>query len=156
MENTMSEPIRYESIQDPLDDEERELMDPDNWDWENPVEVVVHPDFGFIFPIRFTSDEVGRLEPVARARGLSPHAFIKQAALAWLPVDDEERELMDPENWDWDNPIESETVSEPAVTIRFTREQYMALRRDADAQGFTTAEFIKQAALARLPQDVSR
>ena len=32
----MSKPaIRYESTQEPLDDEERELMDPDNWDWEN-------------------------------------------------------------------------------------------------------------------------
>jgi hypothetical protein len=152
----MTEPIRYESIQEPLDDEERELMDPDNWDWENPVEVVVHPDFGFIFPIRFTGDEVGRLEPVARAEGLSPHEFIKQAALAWLPLDDEERELMDPENWDWDTPIEGVTVRKPSVTIRFTREQYMALWRDADAQGLTTHAFIKQAALAHLSQDVSR
>src|SRR5262245_36089913 len=36
---TMEEPIRYESIQEPLDDEERELMDPNNWDWDNPVEM---------------------------------------------------------------------------------------------------------------------
>ena len=139
----MSEPIRYESIKEPLDDEERELMDSDNWDWENPVEVVVHPDFGFIFPIRFTGDEVGRLEPVARAEGLSPDKFIKQAALAWLPLDDEERELMDPENWDWNNPIEGATVREPSVTIRFTREQYMALWSDANAQGLAINELIK-------------
>jgi hypothetical protein len=152
----MNDPIRYESIQEPLDDEERELMDPDNWDWDNPVEVVVHPDFGFIFPIRFTRDEVGRLEPVARAEGLSPHELIKQAALAWLPLDDEERELMDPENWDWDNPIEGVGVREPSVTIRFTREQYMAFWRDAVAQGLTTNELIKQAALAHSPQNVSR
>ena len=32
----MKEPIRYESIQEPLDEEERELMDPESWDWENP------------------------------------------------------------------------------------------------------------------------
>jgi hypothetical protein len=31
----MPEPIRYESIQEPLDDEERELMNPDTWDWES-------------------------------------------------------------------------------------------------------------------------
>ena len=37
----MNRPIRYESIQEPLDEEEREIMDPDNWDWENPIEVVV-------------------------------------------------------------------------------------------------------------------
>src|SRR5688500_5491396 len=30
-ESMMNEPIRYESIQEPLDDEERELMKPDNW-----------------------------------------------------------------------------------------------------------------------------
>ncbi|MDF3042195.1 MAG: hypothetical protein K0Q71_4901 [Thermomicrobiales bacterium] len=152
----MSEPIRYKSIQEPLDDEERELMDPDTWDWDNPVEVVVHPDFGFIFPIRFTGEEVARLEPAARADGLSPHKFIKQAALAWLPLDEEERELMNHENWDWDNPVEGVTVREPAVTIRFTREQYMALGSDAEAQGLTVDELIKQAALARLPQDVPR
>lgn len=108
------------------------------------------------YEIRFTREEVGRLEPAARAEGLSPHEFIKQAALAWLPLDDEERELMNHENWDWDNPIEGVTVRAPAVTIRFTRDQYMALRSDAAAQGLTTDELIKQAALARLPQDVSR
>ena len=83
----MSEPVRYESIQEPLDDEERELMDPDNWDWDNPVEVVVHPDFGFIFPIRFTGDEAGRLQRVAHAEGMTTHEFIKRAALARLPQD---------------------------------------------------------------------
>jgi hypothetical protein len=31
----MKKAIRYESTQEPLDEEERELMDPDNWDWEN-------------------------------------------------------------------------------------------------------------------------
>jgi hypothetical protein len=31
----MPSPIRYESMQEPLDDEERELMDPDTWDWES-------------------------------------------------------------------------------------------------------------------------
>jgi hypothetical protein len=72
------------------------------------------------------------------------------------PLDDEERKLMDPENWDWEHPIEGVTVREPCVTIRFTRDEYMALWRQADAQGLTTDELIKQAALARLPQDVSR
>jgi len=72
------------------------------------------------------------------------------------PLDDEERELMDPENWDWEHPIEGITVREPSVTIRFTREEYLALWRNAGEQGLTTNEYIKQAALARLPQDVSR
>jgi hypothetical protein len=71
-------------------------------------------------------------------------------------LDDEERELMDPDNWDWEHPIEGVTVREPSVTIRFTREEYMALWRIADAQSLTTGEFIKQAALARLPQKAAR
>jgi hypothetical protein len=83
----MSEPIRYESIQEPLDDEERELMDPENWDWDTPVEVVVHPNPGAILPIRFTRDEVVRLQRLAHAEGMTTHAFIKQAALARLPQD---------------------------------------------------------------------
>jgi hypothetical protein len=78
----MTEPIRYESIQEPLDEEERELMNPDNWDWEHPIEGVTVGNPGLILPIHFTGDEIVLVEPVARAEGLSPHEFIKQAALA--------------------------------------------------------------------------
>lgn len=67
------------------------------------------------------------------------------------PLDDDERELMDPDNWDWNNPIEGVTVREPSVTVRFTREEYMALWRSASAKGLSTTEFTKQAALARFP-----
>ena len=72
------------------------------------------------------------------------------------PLDDEERELMDAEHWDWEHPQEGVTVREPDVTIRLTREEYMALWRQADAQGLSPGEFIKQAALACLSQDVTR
>lgn len=34
----MTEPIRYESLDEPLNDEERELMDPESWDWESAAE----------------------------------------------------------------------------------------------------------------------
>jgi hypothetical protein len=77
----MEKPTRYESIQASLDDEERELMNPETWDWDNPVEVMVAENPGAILPIRFTLEELARLEPVARAAGLTPHAFIKRAAL---------------------------------------------------------------------------
>ena len=40
----MTKQIRYESIQEPLDDEERELMNPDNWDWDDPIEGVAVGD----------------------------------------------------------------------------------------------------------------
>ena len=42
----MEGPVRYESLQEPLDDEERELMDPDNWDWDNPIEGVTVGECG--------------------------------------------------------------------------------------------------------------
>ena len=54
---------------------------------------------------------------------------------------------MDPETWDWDSTEPGVTVREPAVTIRFTREEYAALWRQAQAQGLTTLEFIKRSAL---------
>jgi hypothetical protein len=80
----MSNAARYESIQEPLDDEERELMDPETWDWDSPVEFTVAENPGAILPVRFTLEELAQLEPVARAAGLTPHAFIKRAVLEAL------------------------------------------------------------------------
>jgi hypothetical protein len=73
--------VRYESISEPLDDEERALMDPEAWDWDNPVEVSVAEHPLAQLPIDFTFDELKIIEQVAHATGMSPHAFIKQAAL---------------------------------------------------------------------------
>ena len=70
---------------EPLDDDERVLMDPDTWDWDNPIEVVTGPSRGPVLEIRFTRDELSRLQRAARAEGMSTNAFIKQAALARLP-----------------------------------------------------------------------
>ena len=81
----MTEPVRYESIQEPLDDDERELMDPDNWDWDNPIEGVTIGNPGAILVLRFTFEEYDHLFEAAHAQGLSTHEFIKQAALARLP-----------------------------------------------------------------------
>lgn len=83
----MNGPIRYESIQEPLDDEERELMDPDNWDWENPIEGVPVLNPGIILEIHLTGEELARLEPVAQAEGMTLHAFLKEAAFARIPQD---------------------------------------------------------------------
>jgi hypothetical protein len=78
----MSKPIRYESIQEPLDEEERELMDPDYWDWESAEEGVPVPNAGTILAISFTSEEIAQLEQTARAEGIGLHEFIKRLALA--------------------------------------------------------------------------
>jgi hypothetical protein len=74
------------------------------------------------------------------------------------PLDDEERKLMDPDNWDWDNPIEGRTVGTPGaiLEIRLTRDEYVALSRFARSQGITTHELMKQSALDRLPQHAAR
>jgi hypothetical protein len=74
------------------------------------------------------------------------------------PLDEEERALMDPENWDWDDPIEGETVGEPRaiITLRLTIGEYGALETAARERGLPTADFIKRVALAvvrRLPED---
>jgi hypothetical protein len=41
----MERSIRFESLQEPLGDEERDLMDEENWDWDNPSEVIVTENF---------------------------------------------------------------------------------------------------------------
>jgi hypothetical protein len=81
----MEEPVRYESMQEPLDDEERELMNPEFWDWETPVEAVTVGEPGAILEIRFTGNEIRRLGPRARAEGITVHEFVKRAALACAP-----------------------------------------------------------------------
>ncbi len=70
--------IRYESIQEPLDDEGRELMDPDNWDWDNPIQVHIVGTPGAVLRVRFSRDEFLALDRIARAAGIGPIAFIHQ------------------------------------------------------------------------------
>ena len=77
----MNRPIRYESIQEPLDEEEREIMDPDNWDWENPIEVVVSDNLIITLEIDLTPEESALLSQAAAAEGLPTHRFIKSVAL---------------------------------------------------------------------------
>jgi hypothetical protein len=79
----MNKPIRYESIQKPLDDEERELMNPDNWDWDNPIEGVTVGEPKLLLTLEFTSDEVQALDALVVAthsRGLATGEFIKRVA----------------------------------------------------------------------------
>jgi hypothetical protein len=69
------------ATQEPLDDEERELMDPDNWDWDNPVEVRVIGTPGAVLRVRFTREEFLALARIARETGVGPVAFIHQTML---------------------------------------------------------------------------
>lgn len=72
-------------LQEPLDDEERELMDPDTWDWDNPIEGIPAERPGLVFEVRFTPDELAHLSRSARAEGMSLYAFIKHAVASHQP-----------------------------------------------------------------------
>jgi predicted DNA binding CopG/RHH family protein len=78
----MSKPaIRYESTQEPLDDEERELMNPDNWDWESAYEIEPSPNPGLIFEVRLAGDDFKHVERAATAEGMTITAYLRYAAL---------------------------------------------------------------------------
>lgn len=73
------------------------------------------------------------------------------------PLDDEERELMDPDTWDWDSLAELPPVANPGaiLPIRFSLEEMTCVGRAADAEGVTKSEYIKQSALMRVRHDVA-
>jgi hypothetical protein len=77
-------PTRYESIQEPLDDEERILMDPDTWDWENAGEGGPSPDAHLIFQVRLSGSDLAQIEPAAVARGMNIGEFLRDVALEYL------------------------------------------------------------------------
>jgi predicted DNA binding CopG/RHH family protein len=77
----MSKPaIRYESTQEPLDDEERILMDPETWDWDSAQEAIVEPDGYSISEVRLSYDELSRIEQAATAKGMTVNAYLRYAA----------------------------------------------------------------------------
>ena len=77
----MKKHIRYESIQEPLDDEEQELMNPDNWDWDNLIEGVTVGDPRASLTIPLTFEELDAIVEAAHAQGLSTEEFIKRLVL---------------------------------------------------------------------------
>ena len=44
----MKNRVRFDERQEPLDDEERELMNPEHWDWDSAVEGVPMRNVGAI------------------------------------------------------------------------------------------------------------
>jgi hypothetical protein len=73
---------RYESTQDPLDEEERQLMDPDNWDWDHPIELIVSDDLEITLEIDLTPEEHKLIAQAAAADGLPTHRYMKAVVLA--------------------------------------------------------------------------
>lgn len=77
----MTKPVRYESLVPPRNDEERDLMDPDAWDWENAevLEPVANP--GAVLEVRFEREEFSALVRIAREEGVGPVEFLRRLAL---------------------------------------------------------------------------
>ena len=67
------------------------------------------------------------------------------------PLDDEERELMDPETWDWDcaEVLPPVPASYTITELHLSRDELALLDRAALAEGLTVAEFLRHAALER-------
>ena len=77
----MSPPEIDDRLRQPLDDEERILMDPDTWDWDTILEGTPNTDPHAIFEVRLSLDELAQVEPAAIAKGMTVTAFLKHAAL---------------------------------------------------------------------------
>jgi hypothetical protein len=86
----MENPTPYEACHEPLDDEERELMNSETWDWEHPVDALVSKDLRVSFPIALTREEHTDIANAARLAELSTPAFIKRAALQIARANTEE------------------------------------------------------------------
>ena len=80
----MNEPIRYESIDEPFDEDERELMDPESWDWASTEEGEPAPHAGAVLEVRFERDEFLALTRLAREKGIGPGELIRQTMRARL------------------------------------------------------------------------
>lgn len=57
-------------------------MDPDNWDWEHPIELIVSDDLVITLEIDVTSEEHKLLARAGAADGLPTHRYMKKIALA--------------------------------------------------------------------------
>jgi len=68
-------------LQEPLDKEERILMDPDTWDWENAEEGGPSPDPHPIFQVRLSGDDITHIERAAIAKQMNVGAFLRYAGL---------------------------------------------------------------------------
>jgi hypothetical protein len=77
----MKHPELDDTLREPVDDEERELMDPDTWDWETAQEAIVEPSGYSITEVRLSFDELSRIERAAIAEGMTVNAYMRYAAL---------------------------------------------------------------------------
>jgi hypothetical protein len=79
----------HKSTQDPLDDEERELMNPENWDWEHVSDVRIVGEPGAVLRVRFSREEFTDLARIARSVGMGPVAWLHQIALERIAAEED-------------------------------------------------------------------
>ncbi len=72
-----AKPIRH-MAQEPLDEEEREPMDPNTWDWEKTEVGHTRGTPGAVIEVRFTRDEVLALNRLAQHAGVGPVEYMRQ------------------------------------------------------------------------------
>ena len=80
----MNQSIRSEPIHEALDDEERELMNPDTWDWDDTAEGVTMGEPRASLTIPFSFEELDAIVVAARGQGLSTEEFVKRLVLGSL------------------------------------------------------------------------
>jgi len=83
--DAMKNPELNERLREPLDDEERELMNPETWDWDSAQEAIVEPSGYSITEVRLSYDELARIERAAIAEGMTVNAYLRYAALRCAP-----------------------------------------------------------------------
>jgi len=73
-------------------------------------------------------------------------------------VDQDERELMDPDSWDWDNVTEGRTMGTPGaiLRVRFSREEIRVIERIARDAGIGPVELVRQTMLDRIAPALPR
>lgn len=73
-------------------------------------------------------------------------------------MDQDEREIMDSDSWDWDNVTEGSTVGTPGaiLRVRFSREEFRAIERMARDAGIGPVELLRRTMLDRIAPEVSR
>jgi hypothetical protein len=67
----------------PHDDEDADLMNPDSWDWESIQEAGPSPDPHLMFEVRFSGDEIRKIERAAGSKRMSISEYLRFAGLQY-------------------------------------------------------------------------
>jgi hypothetical protein len=83
-------PIRH-IPDEPIDAEERELMDPNTWEWEKTEIGHTRGTPGAVIEVRFTREEILALNRLAQQVGVGPVEYTRQTMVRHIADQHEER-----------------------------------------------------------------